>query len=384
MTYWKSIAAFLLITAIFGACTSTSKPSSEPEKQTLTMEKKFQLILDTTFANHPNTKGIILQIDAPDLHLFWGGAVGSADSAGRQLESHFPAWIASNTKTYVAAATLRLIEQDYFSLESAITELISERSRELLNRSGYTTDSINVQHLLSHTSGLFDYSQAPTFLKRSVENPDYHWSRDEQIALAMEEGNPLDSPGKSFSYSEVNYLLLTEIMESQLDVSFELAIRKLLKYEALDLKHTWFHGLEEMPQDLPPLVQQFATQYQVNTYTLHPTFDLYGGGGIAATAKDLNHFTQALFSGQVFDQKETLNKIFTQTITPDSGSTDYRLGIERRVLGKHEAYGHGGFWGTTSQYFPELNASITVFLMERDEWEVYLRMMEDVANVLSE
>jgi len=31
------------------------------------------------------------------------------------------------------------------------------------------------------------------------------------------------------------------------------------------------------------------------------------------------------------------------------------MGIAKTKLGDFTAFGHGGFWGTTAQFFPELN-----------------------------
>lgn len=50
------------------------------------------------------------------------------------------------------------------------------------------------------------------------------------------------------------------------------------------------------------------------------------------------------------------------------------MGIAKTMLGKYECYGHGGFWGTTTQYLRVLNASVTIFLMEREEWTKYWGM----------
>jgi CubicO group peptidase (beta-lactamase class C family) len=47
-----------------------------------------------------------------------------------------------------------------------------------------------------------------------------------------------------------------------------------------------------------------------------------------------------------------------------------------------QAYGHGGFWGTVGQHVPELNASIAVFVLERDKREIRKDVLDAVGGVL--
>ena len=54
--------------------------------------------------------------------------------------------LASNTKTYVAAAVLKLIEAGKFGLNDPIQHLMTEKSRKLLEGDGYNLDKITVKH----------------------------------------------------------------------------------------------------------------------------------------------------------------------------------------------------------------------------------------------
>lgn len=365
----------LLIGAIvfFIACASPEKPSTVKgsEKDN---SAQFQLLIDSIYAEHPATKGIILHIEAPDYGISWNGAVG----ADKKLKAHSPVLIASTTKMYVSAAILRLIELRKFELFQPIDGLLTPTTGSLLRSDGYDPEAIAVAHLLSNTSGIFDYVNSPDFQKRTVDDPGHQWTREEQMAMAMRDGDPLNAPGEAFSYSDMNFLLLTEIIEGQTGQPFYTAMRELLNYKQWGLNETWFNILENAPVHLAPLVQQFATSFQVDSYTLHGSVDMFGGGGIAATASDLAHFSQHLFTGHLFDAPETLELMFTNIETQDSVASRYYMGISEIDLGALKAYGHGGFWGTTVQYIPELNASVAVYLLERDEWKLYLELIEEV------
>ena len=346
------------------------------------MDEKFQSIIDSMFQAVPNTKGIAMHIEAPDRKISWTGATGWADQATeRKMQPDDPARIASVTKTYVAAAILRLVDQGKIRLGQPINDLISEKSAALLDSVGYAVSEITVAQMVSHTSGIKDYVDTDSFQNLTLEEPKKVWTRDEQIALAMS-FPPKAGPAQEFSYSETGYLLLTEIIERQTDLPFHTAMRQLLSYEQYGLNETWFELLEQSPAHLSPLVHQFAGEFKVESYGLNATFDLFGGGGIAATTKDVALFTQLLFNGKLFDNPETKELLYHTVATADGKDNAYYMGIARTELGPYTCYGHGGFWGTTTQYFPEFNASVCIFLMERDEWAKYQEILHRVAEVL--
>lgn len=382
-------ALALLLFACCGAPTETSitnaTPEAEPAAKAPVAAPDFQAILDKALADHPEATGIMLHVEAPGQNISWSGAVGIDDkSAPTAVDPLQPALIASNTKTYVSAATLRLVELGNFSLTSPIGGLLSEPTATLLQTDGYDLNAITIQHLLSHTSGMFDYVAAPVYMERAVADPWHEWTRDEQIALGISDGEKLGDPGSTFSYADMNYVLLTEIMEQQTGKPFFTAMRELLKYEDLQLNETWFIELEEAPVGMLARVHQYATEIGIASYTMSPTFDLYGGGGICATTRDLALFSQHLFTGQLFDKAETLDLIYTKIETQDAEPTNYHLGLAKEASNGLESWGHGGFWGTEVRYIPELDASVAVFVLERDAKPTRKGMFDLVAAALME
>jgi D-alanyl-D-alanine carboxypeptidase len=85
--------------------------------------------------------------------------------------------IASVTKTFVAAAILRLLEQGRLELDDAIARLLLPASRGILREGGYDPGAITVRMLLAHTSGLYDYAASPAFFERIAGDPAHRWSR---------------------------------------------------------------------------------------------------------------------------------------------------------------------------------------------------------------
>jgi len=375
-TFLFAYTLFLLI-----ACspkTSTYLPPSQNNTSFL-----LQQVLDSIYQANPKAIGVMAHVEGTKDKISWSGAAGFDGKENKKnLEKDQPVWIASNTKTYVAAAILRLVEQGEIRLKQPIIELLTEKTKEITSKDGYDLNSITVAHLLSHTSGFFDHVNAPLFFERAQNEPKYRWTRDELIALAMSDGEPLGKAGEIFSYSDLNFLLLTEIIEGKTGKIFYTAIRDLINYKKHQLEDTWFVTLEEKPTNSKSLARQFVTEMNLDSYVMDPSFDLYGGGGIAATTKDLARFSQLLFTKQLFDKPETLDLIYTKIKTKDEKDTGYSLGLTWGELQGMKTYGHGGFWGTTVLYVPDLEASISVFILERDQRKLRGDVLENIVRIL--
>jgi D-alanyl-D-alanine carboxypeptidase len=119
-----------------------------------------------------------------------------------------------------------------------------------------------------------------------------------------------------------------------------------------------------------------------NSYDLDPSFDLYGAGGIAATSKDLALFSQALFEGEIIKSPQVLDLIYTKIDIKEGDDPHYFMGLQDSEIAGRPAYGHGGFWGTVVQYIPELNTSISVFVLERDHRILRAGILETMIQLL--
>lgn len=356
-------------------------------------EIRLQHLLDSIYQEHPNGVGFILHVEAPDQNISWGGAVGYSNRDTQQpLSKDQPGQIASITKTFTAVAIFRLIEQGKITLHQPIKNLLPERTAILLEDNGYNLDSITIAHLLSHRSGI---SSSGTQKSKEIlaRNLQYRWSRDEQIRDVIKM-NQKGTVG-AFQYSDVNYSLLTEIMEEVTKKAFYLAIRELLKYDELGLNNTWFYSLERDPMGSKERFYQYKeSRNWVSTYDESPTWGLYGASGVVSTAKDVAVFAYALGSGKIFDKLETLDLMFTpigkekqaegigMLANEDQYASQYRMGITQIDGPGFKAFGHDGYWGSLMYYFPEHNASFAFFGLNADEMLDFDKLFMDISEIL--
>ena len=219
-------------------------------------------------------------------------------------------------------------------------------------------------HLLSHTSGIYCYWD-DTYVDFVNKYPKHRWTRNEQLERAITVGNPLGKPGETFEYADVNYLLLSEIIEVVTGQPFYQVMRELLLYKELNLNSIWIPILEETPKGVKPLVHQYYEKYNWDSYNLDPSWDLYGGSGIACTTSDLARFSYDLFHSNIIKDTATLNLIFTKINTKDTTQNSYHLGLVEYSYRGFKGFGHDGFWGTVVVYFPKLDTSIAICFRER-------------------
>jgi len=353
---------FLLISVIVLQSCGTAKIENSANK-----DVELQKIIDSIYQINPESVGIMVHIESPKKGISWSGSVGYSDAENKtKLVSDQPALIASSIKTYISASLLRLQEQNKLSIEDPIKNYLSNRTIKLFESDGYDLDRIKIKHLLSHTSGIDDYAN-DEYLDWVDKNQKHRWTRDEQLELTIKVGNPLGEPEDTFNYADANYLLCTEIIENVTNKPFYESIRDLLKYEELGFSNTWFPILETKKQQTKSLVHQYWGEKNWDSYNHDISWDLYGGGGIATTTKELARFSYNLFNNKIIKDKNTLNQIFTTIDTKDGKDNKYGLGLSIGNVKGYTSYGHGGFWGTVVLYFPKLDTSIAVFILERDE-----------------
>ncbi|WON93183.1 MULTISPECIES: serine hydrolase domain-containing protein [unclassified Sphingobacterium] len=326
------------------------------------LQTVFKHKVDSIYDKNKDAIGIIVHVEAPKKNISWSYAKGITNkSTNKTLEHQQPVLIASNTKPYVAAAILRLVEKGEFTLDQPIVSLLSKKTRHLFENDGYNLEIITIKHLLSHTSGIQDYVDEDYF-EFVNQHPKYKWKKEEQIKRSIDIGS-LQPVGEKFSYADINYLLLTEIIEQRTNLPFYAAVRQLLRFKELNLTRTWFINLENDPENTLPLAHQYADKYNWDSYTIDPSWDLYGGGGIASTAKETALFFQYVFDGKIIQDKQLLEAMHTYVLPPDKSK--YCLGIYHFDLG-FNAYYHGGWWGTDVIYSPESDATIAVFTLQKE------------------
>jgi CubicO group peptidase (beta-lactamase class C family) len=187
--------------------------------------------------------------------------------------------IGSVRKQFVAAAVLLLVEDGRLSLSNDVRKHFPE-----LPDYGH---KVTVDHLLTHTSGVRDWTGLRPLAGENVD----------VVSLILRQRGLNFAPGEEWSYSNSGYVLLTELVARTSGMSFPDFMRKRL-FEPLGMKTT------ASPNDLRGVIKNRALGYEkegsgwrVGMYVGNERGS--AGGAILSTAADLVIWNDALTSGRL-------------------------------------------------------------------------------------
>jgi len=364
---FRALSILLFCLAVFSSSTVLAN-----EKLTT----RLQAVLDEFHAANPSAPGVVVYVHSPPLGLDWVAAVGLAGhGSADSLTTDHTFRIASNTKTYVAAAVLRLAEIGRLSLDDPLARHLPADQFQLLAGDGYDLEAMTIRQVLAHTSGLFEHPADPRYEEAILADPYHSWTRIEQITMCVEWGDPVGAPSERFSYSDTGYIILGGIIEKLTGENLGFAVRSLLDFEGLGLNSTWWEILEEQPVGAGLRAHQYYGD--IDTYDWDPSLDLYGGGGLICDVRDLALFTLLLLEGRVLQQESSLAAM------TGSGTPEYRLGLACSDFGNHLAWGHTGFWNTFVFHVSALDLTVSGCILNHHAEkgrELALRLVEAVAE----
>ncbi len=244
--------------------------------------------------------------------------------------------IGSVTKQFTAVAILKLQEQGKLSVDDKISKYFPSLPN---------TDKITIHHLLTHTSGLYNYTNDTTFwMHESVQS----FSQDKMIARFA--NKPLDfEPGTKYSYSNSGYLLLGYIIEKLSGKSCENFIREII-FQPLGMNHSGFDFTKEKSK---------ATGYYDNGSFNTKAFIMdstgsYSAGAIYSTTEDLYKWVQAIHAKKIL-----LPESWEKLMTPFKDNYAYGLIVQGQGESREISH-NGGIHGFVSHvvYLPSINAAV--------------------------
>lgn len=198
--------------------------------------------------------------------------------------------IGSNTKQFTVFA-IYLLEQDgLLELHDDVQLYIDEFPD--------FGESITIQHLIHHTSGLRDYFGLMVFggwnLMEDLIN------KEQALHLVSRQSALNFLPGENFIYSNTGYMLLAEIVARVSGQSFaEFAKERI--FEPLGMTDT------QCRDNHKKIVERYADPYEPSPeggYNISPlNFSSVGEGGIISTVRDLAKWDQNFYDPQVGDRR---------------------------------------------------------------------------------
>ncbi|MEL7454554.1 MAG: serine hydrolase domain-containing protein [Pseudomonadota bacterium] len=209
MIYMRTIRLIALLSVFtIGACAFAQHDPLEAEK-----DADLQLALETAFASSAglDAPGHIIRVMKAGDVLF-DAQTGAADiEQARPITPETVFHIASLSKQITAAALAHAIEDGLVSLQDPVQKWVPETEKY--------GDALTVAHLVYMTSGLTEYTNLPGPDGRPWATFHYFTVAD-AIDASLSVETLAFPPGTSWQYSNINYMLLTRIVEQAYGMPF--------------------------------------------------------------------------------------------------------------------------------------------------------------------
>ncbi|MVM39560.1 serine hydrolase [Spirosoma sp. HMF3257] len=283
--------------------------------------------------------------------------------------------LASLSKTFTAVGTLKLIESGKLKFEDTIQKFYPD----------FPYHGITIRELLSHRSGLpnyqyaFDDSMKVNFYKKEKPYPSnatiMHW-----FATVKPTPKPYNIPGRSFSYSNTNYMVLASIIEKATGQSYETFIHKTI-FEPLGMHQTFVATTKN-----DSINHHRTAGYQWNRRIPKDYYDdVVGDKGIYSTTGDLFRWYRAL-NGDCLLPKKMLAEAFIPRSFERKGAKNYGYGFRMMLndTNQPEYIYHSGWWkGYNSMFwFSPKDEYVIIILGNRYNTTVY--RVKELIDVLHE
>lgn len=270
--------------------------------------------------------------------------------------------LASVTKPFTAIATMILLEQGKVRLEDAVANYLP-----------YVPKDIRLIHLLTHTSGIADYSDLYKLL--AVSKPQDRRALENYIV--QQSGR--NKVGTVFEYSCLNYVLLQYIIEQVSGQSLQ-AFEKENIFEPLGMKHTDFNPKDELLALCAPTEK--LPDGSVLRGVVHDSLALFynngisGNAGLFSNAEDLVKLAKALLNNGELDGSRILGAYTCKTMrtVPEGFEAFGRsLGWDNysayasdhgNIFDRKATYGHTGYTGPSMLIDPTSQTAV-IFLAHR-------------------
>lgn len=284
-------------------------------------------------ANPEGRHGVAGSVIAPRLGQITFSIGENFDGAAMNDSLAFE--IGSNTKTFVAALILKLQEEGKLSIKDSLKKWLPTYPN--------IDSTITIKQLLEHSSGIYDYlNDDPSNViinQAYAYDPEHVWTPEE--ILTSHVGAPNFKPGKSYRYSNTNFLLLGMIAAKATGMTAAQAIHHYF-LDPLAIGHVvpaWEDSVHDVvAHQWFPIGQYPSEDFSDIPKTAQLT-SAHTAGGIIATVADLAKWSNTFYTGQLLSANSMKQM---ETWHTWSNGMVYGLGAMKLPYYTHSFVGHGG------------------------------------------
>jgi len=248
--------------------------------------------------------------------------------------------LGSVTKQFTATAIMLLEERGKLNTDDLLAKYLPDCPPEW--------SAITVRHLLSHTSGIPNFTAFPDY-------PTWRFTpATTEQSLAHVRGHALlFAPGERYQYSNSNYIVLGWLVEHLAGKSYAEFLTENI-FGPLGMKDTGYDVNETV---LPGRASGYMAT--AHGFVNAPYSDMHvphGAGALYSTVEDLHRWTEGLFGGKILTAAS-----LAKLTTPGKG--DYAFGLSVRTVNGRKLIDHGGAiegFNSHLAYYPESRLTVAV------------------------
>jgi len=280
--------------------------------------------------------------------------------------------LASLTKVIATApAVMKLIDQGQVSLSDQLSRWFPELAQS-------PAGQITVLNLLTHTSGLDDFSLSSG---QSIESA---------VRKAAAE-KPYRSAVSHFHYADINFILLGELVHRVSGKTLDAFCRDQI-YQPLGTRETMFLPPRDLADVAPTAGYESGVVQDPNARRLG---GVAGHAGLFSSAYDLSRYARLILDGGTIDDRQILSReVVTRMTTPYlCGSGQIRRGLGWDMTSPFAApkgsffsdasFGHTGYSGSSIWIDPQQDLFVILLTRRSDYRNVHAfnQLRRDVSTV---
>ena len=358
----NSLVLFMLFVLV-QAC--SSDPSEKRKRKILNKEvpdsvvlfydpKKADKRIDEIIINLHRKSGFNGNVlVAKNGKIIYERAIGWADHLHRdslKINSVFE--LASVSKPFTSTAIMMLIEDGKLRLNQNVKEFYPD----------FPYDSITVELLLTHKSGMMNYVYFVDNLWKSQKKNERPGITNQDLMqlIAEHKPKPYTKPNRVFHYNNSNYMVLASIIEKVSGQKYSQFMAEHI-FKPLGMKNTAVYSKAEydkIPVDVVGHDRNWRRSVAQN-FLDGPV----GDKGIYSTIHDLYLFDRAMRKAKLL-KTETMDSVYAAHNVMQSGHFNYGYGWRTFEKDTNKVVYHTGWWhGFRNIYLRQLNKDITIILL---------------------
>lgn len=219
--------------------------------------------------------------------------------------------LASVSKQFTAMLIVQLAAENKLKLDVPITSYLPDYPKT-------NGDKITSHHLLTHTSGIPNYTSSPNYreMMRGPYSPMEIVNLFADLALEF-------TPGEKFNYSNSGYVLLGVIIEKITGKTYEKVLQEKI-FSPLKMNNTGYDSNRTILKNRASGYNKVANSFENANY-IHMSTP-YAAGALYSTVEDLYRWDQALYTEKLLPKK--YRDLLFESYTPAWGGQGYGYGWE--------------------------------------------------------